>query len=195
MYCAHDDSDLVRKEQFSKNGHILCLPLEIRLLVLALVHEYRLEVYNKISCYRDILELEGTLQLLQERREHFKKCVLLIRECNDLIQLHLDEMIKKRFAVILLTEIEGQSDHMTHSGKHVVVVIDECCGRRGVKALPIQLENLLLDSSHKLKVTCHGAALFAKHRVNPFQGNDFTEIELTVHGKRRIWWVSGEELV
>tara|TARA_B100000787_G_scaffold135122_1_gene103894 strand:- start:2187 stop:2441 length:255 start_codon:yes stop_codon:yes gene_type:complete len=84
---------------------------------------------------------------------------------------------------------------MTRSGKHIIVVIDECCETRTLKTLPIEVEDLLCDSSPELKITCHGAALFAKHRTNPFQGDDFTEIELTTIGKRKIWWVSGSELV
>jgi len=58
--CASYLSDLVRREQMSKNGHILCLPLEIRVHVLTLIHAYRIGVYSKIMYYRDVLEWEGT---------------------------------------------------------------------------------------------------------------------------------------
>ena len=179
----------------SQQNHILCLPLEIRLYVLDLTHEYRLEVYSKISDYRDILERDGVLKLVRERREHLRRSALLIRKCNELIRPHLDRMIRKKMALVLVTESGGTGDFMTRSGKHVLVVIDKKNSEHiFLRTLPIDIEELLLHSPRGIHVSCYGAALYAKHKTNPFQSNDYIEIDLKTVGKRKIWWVGNREL-
>lgn len=183
--CSHD----------SQQNHILCLPFEIRLYVLDLIHEYRLEIYSKISDYRDILERRGVLELVRERREHLRKSALLIRKCNELIRPHLDRLILKKMALVLLTEPGGTSDFMTRSGKHVLLVIDKKYSEHILlRTLPMDIEEQLLNSPGGIQVSCHAAVLFAKHKINPFQGNDYIEIDLKTLGKRKIWWVSNSEL-
>ena len=183
--CSHD----------TQSTHILCLPFEVRLYVLGLIHEYRLEIYSKISDYRDILERRGVLELVRERREHLRKSALLIHKCNELIRPHLDRLIQKKMALVLLAEPRGTSDFMTRSGKHVLVVIDKKYSEHILlRSLPIDIEEQLLKSPRGIQVSCYAAALFAKFRTNPFEGNDYIEIDLQTLGKRKIWWVSNREL-
>lgn len=180
----------IRDEQVAKNAHIMCLPLDIRIYILICLHENNiLKVYRNIFEHRNLLEHDGTRQLLRESRAYRTRRNAAMQRCNCLIKqcFNVPKRFEEKFSLIILAQSDTKARYGTYLGKYIVAIIDEY---RTVQDLPDDVNKLLIYPSVELNVTCHRAALFARNRTNPFEDNcDHVEIELNNNKIHKIWWV------
>lgn len=188
---------LLRDEQTRRGAHVLCLPAELRLLIVRMAHDgSAFRVHRHAARHLDVLGRDG-LQLLRDDaarvRERWRR---MKHACSDLVAMVPDP---HRFPLIVLAttrDAAAAAAGGTSRGRHVLAVVETDAHARFSRRLCDTAERLVCGTE-PMSVSVHECALVAKHRRNPFDGEEeFVSVETKWAAEAtrvvKIWWVRNQ---
>jgi len=188
-------NDALRRIQIEHNGHITCLPFDVRLHIayhivpeklLNLVHLYRINTDARLASIACALGSDVVEQLQSHARMRKAKENRLLAICNDLAKSFVRTAMQTTCVILLHSQRTIPRDSATDNG-HQIAYIDGTLDKHSVVHFTHTKEEC------RFALSVHEAMLVKYSKeASPFEGLDSISIDLN-GDKRRIWWVNPEK--
>lgn len=180
---------LLRNEQSKRNAHILCLPIELRLHIIYLLYDNNIvRAHKNILMHLNVIQRneiyllrDKSLQLVRRWKQLKEKCEELLT--LEVLNLALEDQWGGPLVILAVTNNLPPPHTGTSKGRHILAVVeDEDSWQLCENA------EILVSQSAKISISVHKCALVAKHRQNPFDGEE-EFISIRTNRVHKIWWV------
>ena len=172
-------NDVLRMEQFRRNAHILCLPMDVILLIIHYAEGNSIRTYKNIVKYLSIFGKDQLHLIRNDSLKLYYQWQKLKELCNFLIGYG-------NFPCIILatTHLPAAPHTGTSKGRHILSIVEDIHNWR----LSVYAEQLV-SSGEKMMISIHKCALVARHRENPYYGEE-EYVSVVTNRVHKIWWVN-----